>query len=138
MRTGMRTGDQKAQEQVIRVEVEDEVGFVKNSCALETLMLPVVSAPVNERNLIPVFSKGVVDINDYPGSRGLKWERDCVMCLSKEKIVVLLPCAHQTEPQMNAAEPCDNSSCMHHKCSDKICSFGLLQLPPAGQDMVTN
>lgn len=29
----MRTGDQKAQEQVIRVE--DEVGFVRNSCALE-------------------------------------------------------------------------------------------------------
>ncbi|TYJ09297.1 hypothetical protein E1A91_A11G131700v1 [Gossypium mustelinum] len=58
-------------------------------------MPPPLVSPLNERNQIPVFSKGVVDINDYPGSRGLKWERECVMCLSKEKIVVFLPCAHQ-------------------------------------------
>ncbi|XP_016694349.1 putative E3 ubiquitin-protein ligase RF298 [Gossypium hirsutum] len=107
-------------------------------CFEETDVASGQCSSINERNQIPVFSKGVVDINDYPGSGGLKWERECVMCLSKEKIVVFLPCVHQTEPQMNAAEPCDNSSCMHHKCSDKIFSFGLLQLPAAGQDMVTN
>ncbi|XVF21840.1 hypothetical protein REPUB_Repub12eG0124300 [Reevesia pubescens] len=50
---------------------------------------------VNEGNQIPSFSKMVVDIKDYSGSRGLKQERECVMCLSEEKIVVFLPCAHQ-------------------------------------------
>ncbi|KAK8320009.1 hypothetical protein V6Z11_A12G007800 [Gossypium hirsutum] len=50
---------------------------------------------VNDRYHSPSFSKRVVDINDYSGSRGLKQERECVMCLSEEKIVVFLPCAHQ-------------------------------------------
>ncbi|XWS76460.1 hypothetical protein CRYUN_Cryun01aG0178000 [Craigia yunnanensis] len=53
------------------------------------------SSSVNEGNQIPSFSKRVVDIKDYSGSRGLKQERECVMCLSEEKIVVFLPCAHQ-------------------------------------------
>ncbi|GMI69385.1 hypothetical protein like AT4G03000 [Hibiscus trionum] len=50
---------------------------------------------VNEGNHIPSISKGVVDIEDYSGSRGLKQERECVMCLSEEKMVVFLPCLHQ-------------------------------------------
>ncbi|XWS46761.1 hypothetical protein CRYUN_Cryun14cG0095700 [Craigia yunnanensis] len=50
---------------------------------------------VNEGNQIPSFSKTVVDIKDYFWSRGLKQERECVMCLSEEKIVLFLPCAHQ-------------------------------------------
>ncbi|XP_021281192.1 putative E3 ubiquitin-protein ligase RF298 [Herrania umbratica] len=50
---------------------------------------------VNERNQVPSFFERVVDIKDYSGSRGLKQERECVMCLSEEKIVVFLPCAHQ-------------------------------------------
>ena len=50
---------------------------------------------VNEGNQIPSFSKRVVEIKDYSWSRGLKQERECVMCLSEEKIVVFLPCAHQ-------------------------------------------
>ncbi|KAE8685504.1 hypothetical protein F3Y22_tig00111096pilonHSYRG00069 [Hibiscus syriacus] len=50
---------------------------------------------VNEVNHIPSFSKRVVDIKDYSGSRSLKQERECVMCLSEEKLVVFLPCSHQ-------------------------------------------
>ncbi|KAE8701458.1 Ribosomal protein S7e family protein [Hibiscus syriacus] len=50
---------------------------------------------VNELNHIPSFSKRVVDIKDYSGRKSLKQERECVMCLSEEKIVVFLPCCHQ-------------------------------------------
>ncbi|KAK8654288.1 hypothetical protein V6N13_128259 [Hibiscus sabdariffa] len=50
---------------------------------------------VNEGNHIPSFSKGAVDVKDYSGSRSLKQERECVMCLSEEKMVVFLPCCHQ-------------------------------------------
>ncbi|XVF32651.1 hypothetical protein REPUB_Repub17cG0100800 [Reevesia pubescens] len=53
------------------------------------------SSSVNEGNQIPSFSKRVVDIKDYSASRGLKQERECVMCLSEEKIVIFLPCSHQ-------------------------------------------
>ncbi|XVE77728.1 hypothetical protein DITRI_Ditri13aG0085900 [Diplodiscus trichospermus] len=48
---------------------------------------------------IAALRKGTVDgnfdIKDYSGSSGLKRESECVMCLSEEKIVVFIPCAHQ-------------------------------------------
>lgn len=50
---------------------------------------------LNEGNQIPSFSKTSVGIKHYSESRGLKEECECVMCLSEEKIVVFLPCAHQ-------------------------------------------
>ncbi|KAE8665450.1 hypothetical protein F3Y22_tig00112614pilonHSYRG00078 [Hibiscus syriacus] len=50
---------------------------------------------VNEVNHVQNFPKGVVNIEHYSGSRGLKQERECVMCLSEEKMVVFLPCSHQ-------------------------------------------
>ncbi|KAK6239261.1 hypothetical protein QUC31_004730 [Theobroma cacao] len=50
---------------------------------------------INEGNQVPSFSERVVDIKEYSGNRGLKQERECIMCLSKEKTVVFLPCAHQ-------------------------------------------
>ena len=53
------------------------------------------SSFVYEGNQIPSFSKRVVDIKDHSGSRGLKQERECVMCLSEEKIILFFPCAHQ-------------------------------------------
>lgn len=35
------------------------------------------------------------DFQETCGSGGLKRDRECVMCLSEEKCVVFLPCAHQ-------------------------------------------
>ncbi|XVF80528.1 hypothetical protein PTKIN_Ptkin15bG0080600 [Pterospermum kingtungense] len=46
-------------------------------------------------NRIPSSSKTAVGIKLHFESRGLKQECECVMCLSEEKIVVFLPCAHQ-------------------------------------------
>ncbi|KAE8692099.1 Ribosomal protein S7e family protein [Hibiscus syriacus] len=62
---------------------------------------------------LPIFSKRVININDYPRSRGLKRERECVMCLTEEKIVVFLPCSHQVF--------CVKCSELHHKQRMKDC-----------------
>ncbi|TYI49013.1 hypothetical protein E1A91_D12G006400v1 [Gossypium mustelinum] len=77
---------------------------------------------VNEGYHSPSFSKRVVDINDYSGSRGLKQERECVMCLSEEKIVVFLPCAHQVL--------CVKCNELHEKQRMKDC--------PACRTMISN
>ncbi|GMI66550.1 hypothetical protein like AT4G03000 [Hibiscus trionum] len=68
---------------------------------------------VNEGHRITIFSKRAVNINDYPRSRGLKQERECVMCLTEEKIVVFLPCSHQVF--------CVKCSELHHKQGMKDC-----------------
>lgn len=72
-------------------------------------MLPVVSAllsSVNERKHIPVFSKGVVDINDYPGS-------------------VSVSCAYQKRRQWYSLHvlirSCVNGNELHHKQGMKHC-----------------
>ncbi|GLT42563.1 hypothetical protein SLA2020_165550 [Shorea laevis] len=46
-------------------------------------------------NQIPSISKRIFDSQDNIRSRGLKQDCECVMCLSDEKVVVFLPCAHQ-------------------------------------------
>ncbi|KAE8732519.1 Ribosomal protein S7e family protein [Hibiscus syriacus] len=68
---------------------------------------------VNEGHQIPIFSKRVINTNDYPRSRGLKRERECVMCLTEEKIVVFLPCSHQVF--------CVKCSELHRKQGMKDC-----------------
>ncbi|KDP21521.1 hypothetical protein JCGZ_21992 [Jatropha curcas] len=39
--------------------------------------------------------ENIVHFQETFGTRGLRWERECVMCLSEEKSVVFIPCAHQ-------------------------------------------
>ncbi|KAK8565434.1 hypothetical protein V6N13_020541 [Hibiscus sabdariffa] len=68
---------------------------------------------IHKGHRIPIFSKRAVNINDYPRSRGLKQERECVMCLTEEKIVVFLPCSHQVF--------CVKCSELHHKQGMKDC-----------------
>lgn len=46
-------------------------------------------------NQIPSISKRIFGNQDNIRSRGLKQDCECVMCLSDEKVVVFLPCAHQ-------------------------------------------
>ncbi|MCL7039524.1 hypothetical protein MKW94_011077 [Papaver nudicaule] len=41
------------------------------------------------------ISGTMADLDEYLGSRYVKRERECVMCLSEEISVVFLPCAHQ-------------------------------------------
>ncbi|KAI3979666.1 hypothetical protein MKX01_013761 [Papaver californicum] len=41
------------------------------------------------------ISGTMADLNEYSGSRDVKREWECVMCLSEEMSVVFLPCAHQ-------------------------------------------
>ncbi|XVF72492.1 hypothetical protein PTKIN_Ptkin12aG0125500 [Pterospermum kingtungense] len=71
------------------------------------------SSSINVGNRISSFSKGGVDIKDYSGSRGLKQECECLMCLSEEKIVVFLPCAHQVL--------CVKCNTLHEKQGMKDC-----------------
>ncbi|KAF3638300.1 putative E3 ubiquitin-protein ligase-like isoform X3 [Capsicum annuum] len=44
---------------------------------------------------MPYISTLVADFEDHSESGGLKREHECVMCLSEERSVVFLPCAHQ-------------------------------------------
>lgn len=53
------------------------------------------------------------DFNDYSGSRDVKRERECVMCLSEEMSVVFLPCAHQVV--------CTKCNDLHEKQGMKDC-----------------
>ncbi|XP_071724380.1 putative E3 ubiquitin-protein ligase RF298 [Rutidosis leptorrhynchoides] len=41
------------------------------------------------------FPEMLADLKDFSGSGGVKRERECVMCLSEERCVVFVPCAHQ-------------------------------------------
>ncbi|KAE8726353.1 hypothetical protein F3Y22_tig00007043pilonHSYRG00043 [Hibiscus syriacus] len=43
----------------------------------------------------PLISKMVMDFKDISGKGDVKRERECVMCLSEERSVVFIPCAHQ-------------------------------------------
>nr|XP_043607438.1 MND1-interacting protein 1-like isoform X2 [Erigeron canadensis] len=51
--------------------------------------------------------------NLIPGNGGVKRERECVMCLSEEKSVVFLPCAHQVV--------CTKCNELHEKQGMKDC-----------------
>lgn len=48
-----------------------------------------------KENQTPSISKTMADLWDYLGTEDLKREWECVMCLSEERSVVFLPCAHQ-------------------------------------------
>ncbi|MCE2054990.1 hypothetical protein HAX54_041755 [Datura stramonium] len=52
-----------------------------------------VSLPKDSR--VPYISTLMADFEDHSESGGLKREHECVMCLSEERSVVFLPCAHQ-------------------------------------------
>ncbi|XP_010242548.1 PREDICTED: putative E3 ubiquitin-protein ligase RF298 [Nelumbo nucifera] len=53
------------------------------------------SIPAPKGIQTPYKSEIFTDIQDYLGTKNLKRERECVMCLSEEMSVVFLPCAHQ-------------------------------------------
>lgn len=53
-----------------------------------------VQAQIQKGNRPPVPSR-VANSMDITGSGGVTQERECVMCLTEEKSVVFLPCAHQ-------------------------------------------
>ncbi|KAJ0110350.1 hypothetical protein Patl1_01144 [Pistacia atlantica] len=53
------------------------------------------ASPERKGNRIPSFSREGTNFPENVATGGLKQERECVMCLSEEKSVVFLPCAHQ-------------------------------------------
>ncbi|KAI3883252.1 hypothetical protein MKX03_009939 [Papaver bracteatum] len=59
------------------------------------------------------ISGTMADFNEYSGSRDVKRERECVMCLSEEMSVVFLPCAHQVV--------CTKCNDLHEKQGMKDC-----------------
>lgn len=61
----------------------------------------------------PFISQVVTEFQDISGREGVKRERECVMCLSKEMSVVFIPCAHQVV--------CATCNDLHEKQGMKDC-----------------
>lgn len=70
-----------------------------------------VSLPKDTRT--PYIATLVADFEDHSESGGLKREHECVMCLSEERSVVFLPCAHQVV--------CTTCNQLHQKQGMKDC-----------------
>ncbi|CAN4099641.1 unnamed protein product [Withania somnifera] len=70
-----------------------------------------VSLPKDSQ--MPYIATLVADFEDHCESGGLKREHECVMCLSEERSVVFLPCAHQVV--------CTTCNQLHQKQGMKDC-----------------
>ncbi|XP_057486143.1 LOW QUALITY PROTEIN: putative E3 ubiquitin-protein ligase RF298 [Actinidia eriantha] len=73
----------------------------------------IKNSPAPKESQTPYVSRIVAKSPEYPGTGGVKRERECVMCLSEEMSVVFLPCAHQVV--------CPTCNDLHHKQGMKEC-----------------
>ncbi|XP_059299038.1 putative E3 ubiquitin-protein ligase RF298 [Lycium ferocissimum] len=71
-----------------------------------------VSLP-KDNTRMPYIATLVAGFEDHSKSGGLKRERECVMCLSEERSIVFLPCAHQVV--------CTTCNQLHQKQGMKDC-----------------
>ncbi|XP_060215285.1 putative E3 ubiquitin-protein ligase RF298 [Lycium barbarum] len=85
---------------------------IDGSYASRLTDLKNVSLP-KDNTRMPYIATLVAGFEDHSKSGGLKRERECVMCLSEERSIVFLPCAHQVV--------CTTCNQLHQKQGMKDC-----------------
>lgn len=92
MREMAESNMQKCKDDIRKLETEISLlRFQSEGSKIEALRRGIN----NTRPQSPKITKSLAVFEENLGSASVKIERECVMCLSEERTVVFLPCAHQ-------------------------------------------